>query len=379
MSLRAPHHPTSSLAALAALGLFAAACDADPIGGGGGAGGDDTSVSTVTGTGGSGEVATTTVTGTGGGQVGTSTGVGGGSSTSTGGGDPGETGIALFGDEIPETGGGGGTSVASSGVGGGGGGFDPDRLYLFLSNQPQLCSDPFGVDPGCELQTFQAVIGLPPEYQTEGTYDLDDPAIISNFGEFGPDGQGGCQGGGGSFWEGTIRITLIDDTTIRVILEGTSPATLDGAHEVSRCGSQPPEESSVIGFFPSDLPDPGSGSSVATTGGGAEKFVLVFADHAQSCADPFGNQPGPGEVHHELVVRLPQEYLVPGEYDLTDPALEASTFQYEENTAVSGGGGPIPGTLTILSVSDDSLEIELEGTPYDYANGAGSVPRCTGD
>lgn len=374
-SLRA-FSPTISCLALAATGLLATACDVDPIGGGaGGEGGgsESSSVSTAS----SQEVATSSGTQGQGGGMTSSVSTGGGSSVGGGTASPN---IALFGDEIPDLGGGGSTSAQAGS--GGGTGFESDRLYLFLSDTTLSCGDPFGVEEDCTEQEFRAVIGLPPEYQAVGTYDLNDPAIISNFSEWGPgDDPGVCQGGGGSFFDGSIRITLIDDQEIRAILEGTSPSNLEGAHEVVRCGGDPPEESSVIGYFPSDLPPPESGSSVSTSGpgGGAEKFILVFADHAQSCADPFGNQPGPGETHHEVVLRIPPEYLSPGVYPLSDPAIEYEIFQFEENTAATGGNGGAVGTLTILAVGPDSIELELEGTPYDYANGAGTVPRCTGE
>lgn len=365
-------HVSSLLAVLAASSGLLVACNADPIGGGsGGGGGDDdtTVVSTSTGT-------DTSVGGNGsGGDQATSTSSTGGGNA-VGGGPAAYESVAMYGDQIPESGSGGGSS--SVGVGGSDPGFEDDRLFLFVSNGAVLCSDPFTVDENCPEEEFKAIIGLPVEYQQPGTYDLDDPAITASFSEWGPDGDGSCFGGGGSFFDGTIEIVGIESDRVRLVLAGTSPSNLDGQHAAFFCGAEPPpEESSVIGYYPSDLPPPESGSSGTTGGGGDERFILVFADHAQSCADPFGNQPGPGELHEELVIRLPDSYLVPGTYDLADPMIEADSFYYEENSAASGGGGVV-GTLVIHEVTDTTIDLELSGTPTDFANVAAVVPRCGG-
>lgn len=372
-SLRATPPRLAVLAVLAASGALLAACDANPIGGGtsgtGGSGGDDVSSVSTTVQGGGSPVGTSSSSqGTGGAGTGGADAVGGGAASDS---------VALYGDEIPESDGG---DTGSTGVGGGSG-FEDDRLYLFVSDAPTACDDPFFVDESCPEQEFRAVIGLPPEYQTPGVYDLDDPAIISNFSEWGPSDGGECQGGGGSFWDGTIEVIAIESDRVRVVLAGTSPENLDGAHAVYFCNAPPVDDSAVIAYFSSDLPEPGSGSAVATSGtsGGEELLHIRFADHGQSCADPGGPAPGPGETHHEFIVAIPQSYLTPGTYQLDDAAIVTSYYEMEENTAaVSGGGGTRPGALTILSVTDDTLEIELTGSQYDFANGGGLVPRCGG-
>jgi hypothetical protein len=375
----------TSLAALTAAASFVVACGAsvDPIGGGqGGGGGEGDDVAAVTSVSSGEAVGTTSSSNQGGGSgVGGSgdggAGVGGENPTAVGGGSPGSESIALFGDELPPIDGeGGGTSSVSVGAGGAGGapGFDEDRLYLFVSRDPQSCGDPFA--QSCATNTFEAVIGLPPEYQTEGVYELSDPAIIANFSEAGPGGKGECFGGGGSFFSGTIEVLLIDDTAVRIELAGTSPSNLEGEHLVLRCGDEP-IEGNQIAYFPSDLPDGGSGpTSGVGPGGGEEAFVLDFGDHPQSCSDPF-DPPGPGETHHDFLIYLPPEYLTPGVYPLDDPNISTGYYEMEENVAAVSGGGPSrPGTLTIFEVNDSYVDLQLEGTSYPFANGLGQVPRC---
>jgi hypothetical protein len=369
ISLRSLSPRASLVAVLAASSSLLAACDADPIGGGsgggGGGGGDAITTtgpapSTTTGP----ESSTSTSTVGPGGQGHGEQGQGGGAGgvDAVGGGPAASGSIALYGHQLPTPGEGGGTSV---GVGGSGPGGDDDRLYLFVTNTSVACAEPFGFDHDCHDTEFKAIIGLPREYQQAGTYELDDPAITASYGVSGPNPDDTCFGGGGSFLDGTIQIVSVNDDRVRLVLDGTSPSQLEGEHTALFCGGSGPgpEESSVIGYDPSDLPPPDGESSSVSTGAGEEKFILVFADHAQSCADPFGDPPGPGEAHHELVIRLPPAYLAPGSYELADPMVEADSYTFEENTAASGGGsGTMPGVLVIHEVTDETIDLELSGT-----------------
>lgn len=350
-----PRH-ASTIALLAASSLLAVGCDANPIGGGSGGGG------------------------AGGGETVASSGaVGQGGHPAEGGGAPVDAhpSIALYGDQIPPVDPGDSTSV---GVGGSGPGHDPDRLVLFVSRDQVACASPFGVPDECpEVETTKAIISLPSEYQVPGTYDLDDPLIISSFSMTGANEDGSCYGGGGSFFDGTIQIVSIDEDRVRLVLDGTSPGALDGQHTAFFCGGSESDESSVIGYFPSDLPPiEGPDTSVATTGGGEEAFVIEFADHAQSCADPYGDLPGPGETHRSFIVRLPPSYLEPGTYSLNDPFIETGEYFLDSQTGSVGSGGQGAGTLVIHEVTDAAIDLELSGVSPDFANVAAVVPRCGG-
>ena len=110
---------------------------------------------------------------------------------------------------------------------------------------------------------------------------------------------------------------------------------------------------------------------------GRGQMIIDFADHGQVCADPFGDVPGPGQTFEDFLVYLPPSYLAPGTYSLEDPSITTGYQQMSSNTGVaSGGPGGQPGTLTIFEVTDAYIDLQLEGTQYDFANGAGQVPRC---
>ena len=108
---------------------------------------------------------------------------------------------------------------------------DYDTLVILLSNQPQACEDPFATD--CTSLSWQISIRLPTEIQAVGTYAL---TGLASFYE-----SDSCNGGGGgSFWEGTIQVTNIDDTQVDFILSGTSdfffsPGNADGTYSAPRC------------------------------------------------------------------------------------------------------------------------------------------------
>lgn len=315
------------------------------------------------------------------------TGVGGSPQQSgVGGGPAGEGGYGTSDVGVGVGGGSSGEGGYGSGVGGGSPGWDPDTLILFISNDLVECVDPFGSADDCGERQVKAIINLPPAYQQVGVYSLSDEALNAFFSETQGDGNI-CEGGGGSFWDGTLEVLEVNDSFIRVQLAGTSPADLDGIHDVLRCSSgptPPPLESSVIAYFPSGLPpqhEGGDDTSSVTTGTGnpgEESFVINFANHAQVCSNVYGGEPGPGQTFESFNILLPPSYLVPGVYSLEDPAITTLQFELSENTgsAASGAPGGQPGTLTILEVTPGYIDLELEGTQFDFANGAGQVPRC---
>ncbi len=115
---------------------------------------------------------------------------------------------------------------------------DPNMLYLIVGKHGSTCSDPYGsYECGSELKWF-ASIGLPPDLQKSGVISLAEPGLISSFSVTGPaDEFGSCWGGGGSFMDGTIEITSIDDTQVSFVLANTSDFDFDadGSYTAARC------------------------------------------------------------------------------------------------------------------------------------------------
>ena len=133
--------------------------------------------------------------------------------------------------QFPPEPGTGDTSAAS-----GGGGLDPNMLFVFISDHTVACSDPFAV-PECPY--WQVSLGIPTDLQKPGTYDLASPEFsysgysVSQPNIDAPD----CWGGGGSFWEGTLQITAINDDKVAGVLSGTPAFDFDanGPFTALRC------------------------------------------------------------------------------------------------------------------------------------------------
>jgi len=144
--------------------------------------------------------------------------------------------MAMLYSELPDSSGGdeGGTTSGSSG--GGEPGIDPNTIYIFLSSQGMLCGDPHATLE-CGNQ-WRVNIAIPPELQHVGTIPLSTPGLISYATSTGSDyGDGTCSWGGGSFWDGTLEITAIDDTHVTGILADTQAWDFDadGAFDAPRC------------------------------------------------------------------------------------------------------------------------------------------------
>jgi hypothetical protein len=160
-------------------------------------------------------------------------------------GDPGPPGppnaIAILASQINWNGGAGGEGT--SGSTGGGTGVDPSTLYLEIGSPAPTCSNPFGGGDSC-AQSFDVSIGIPPSLQVLGELSLSNPALDSTMSESAapesdtPDQS--CEGGGGSFIQGTLTIVSIDDTQVVFTLSGTMAPdfgnpSADGTYTALRC------------------------------------------------------------------------------------------------------------------------------------------------
>lgn len=152
-----------------------------------------------------------------------------------------------------------GSFTSGSGTGGGA----DDDLFLVISNDALICEDPFGATNGCAAPSYHVSIALPAAYQQPGTYPL---IGIGNFSAWAPDESSGCQGGGGSYWQGSIRVLHVGDGEIVFALEGTGPIsdTIDTAD----------------GFYSAALCYGGSGTSVAVSSVGSGEAVAVVSSNA---------------------------------------------------------------------------------------------------
>jgi hypothetical protein len=125
-----------------------------------------------------------------------------------------------------------GTTVTSSAAGGHDGPA-PDTLFIKIANQPLSCSDPSQSVGDCGY--WQAVFQLPTELHAPGIYTLEE---LDGFMLFNTaDEEGFCGGGGGSFWDGTVEITAIDDEQVSGIIKGSSTWEFDinGPFVAHRC------------------------------------------------------------------------------------------------------------------------------------------------
>lgn len=195
------------------------ACGSTVVGGGSG------------GTGGNGGNATTTVA-----SSGTASGMGGqggNGGSGTAGGNPGSSdAISMLYSELNSPNPAGGTTVTSTS----GGGPDPDTLYIGISDTPQSCNDPYAAEP-CGNH-YKIMLGIPTALQHVGIIPLNDPTIISSFSWAGVEDQPGvCPGGGGSFWDGELEITEIDNAHVAGVLTNTTTFDFDanGAFDAPRC------------------------------------------------------------------------------------------------------------------------------------------------
>jgi len=123
---------------------------------------------------------------------------------------------------------GGGTTVATVSSGST---IDPDTLVIFLGSELQVCEDPYASD--CNTPSWRVSLHLPTTHQAVGTYSLDG---LGNWSETISCGSGG----GGTYWEGTIQITAIDQDEISFTLAGTNPffdfqGNADGEYTAPRC------------------------------------------------------------------------------------------------------------------------------------------------
>jgi hypothetical protein len=120
--------------------------------------------------------------------------------------------LALRADQFPPSGGGDtGTTTATTG-----GLPDPNTLYVMIGNHALSCGNPYGNHPDCPTEEWLVSVGLPVAYQTPGVYSLSDSNIIAYESVSGPNGDGTCWGGGGSFIDGTIEVLAIDQSSITV-------------------------------------------------------------------------------------------------------------------------------------------------------------------
>jgi len=146
-----------------------------------------------------------------------------------------KTALAMLYSELPapddDT---GGTTSGSSG--GGEPGIDPNTLYIYLSSQGMVCADPHSTLE-CGNQ-WRVTIGIPPELQQVGILPLSTPGLLAYATSTSADhGDGTCGWGGGSFMDGTLEITAIDDTHVAGVLADTWgwDFDADGAFDAARC------------------------------------------------------------------------------------------------------------------------------------------------
>ncbi len=178
--------------------------------------------------GGSGGNATTASSGTAG------SGGNGAGGAGTAGGNPGSSNtIAMLYSEMQSPPNPTGTTVAASS---GGGGPDANTLFISISDTPEICTDPYAAEP-CGNH-YRISIGIPVALQKVGIIALNDMSIISSFSWAGiEDVPGQCPGGGGSFFDGELEITAIDQTHVQGILTNTATFDFDanGVFDAPRC------------------------------------------------------------------------------------------------------------------------------------------------
>lgn len=121
---------------------------------------------------------------------------------------------------------------------GGGNFIDSETLMLFVSNLGQTCTDPYHASQGCIDSRYQLVLHIPVGQQTIGTFPLSgmDSVTIANP----QNNPGGCSGGGGTYWDGTISITAISAASVTFTLAGTADigsgfGSADGTYTAPRC------------------------------------------------------------------------------------------------------------------------------------------------
>ena len=210
--------PLTLAAALLALSVAACTQNVDPVGGGTGGSGGDGGQSTTSSAGGNG-------TGNAGGDGGTGQGGNGTGNAPT----YDHTGIAMLQSELPQGGtGGGGTSSSQSG----GPEPDPNLLHVDISDIAISCTDPYGLECGGH---FKVSFALPVELQHAGVYDMQ---VVDGFFLVTDDQDPvDCGGGGGSFWDGQVEITSIDDQQVVGSFIGTDTFDFDvnGTFVAVRC------------------------------------------------------------------------------------------------------------------------------------------------
>jgi hypothetical protein len=98
-----------------------------------------------------------------------------------------------------------------------------------------------------------------------------------------------------------------------------------------------------------------------------ETLVLFFASTPLQCAEPALTFPDPcagAPASWQFILSIPPELNRPGVVDLADPRIGFShTIRYDDCGGGSAWGvGGYWGTLTILSVDDDAVSVQLSGT-----------------
>ena len=121
---------------------------------------------------------------------------------------------------------------------GGGNFIDAEALMLFVSNLGQSCADPYHTSQGCIDSRYQVALQIPVGQQATGTYPLQGIGTVTLASP--QNNPGGCSGGGGSYWDGTISITAIDATSVTFDLQGTAAigsgfGNADGHYTAPRC------------------------------------------------------------------------------------------------------------------------------------------------
>lgn len=167
---------------------------------------------------------------------------------------------------------------------------------------------------------------------------------------------------------------------------GETDDSLQGAGQSSNGnGNGPkPDESEAIAIRYADLPDvdTGSGSS-SGSGGGTEPhpdtLFIKISDQTIACQDPHAAL-GCGS-HWEVSIGIPPALQVPGVISLSSPdviAYATATGPGGGDDCWWGGGSFMDGTVEILSIDSEKVEVRLENTwAYDFdANGEYTALRC---
>lgn len=112
----------------------------------------------------------------------------------------------------------------------------PDTLIVIVSSEAQSCGGPV-FNYGTKNHR-QVLVGLPPELQVVGKYDISSTDVIA-FGDFWlGDGMGNGGGGRMPLNQGTVEVSSIDAKTITVRLAGLASdySSLESTdHEAARC------------------------------------------------------------------------------------------------------------------------------------------------